>query len=132
MAILGGSVGAHYVAWQVVRNLVGLAADMRANAVSYAAKAVAGQSIPSIADLIHADATRYSERIAKVTQYNGVQLFTDAMVSSGLTVQDITDLVTTLTNVTNSQQAFNGTTIADVQTARDNLLAAVPAPLVIW
>ena len=126
------------LAFQTINNLAGLQRDMVQNANTHKGQLAAGGSVPVLIQAAQDCAAAYQRRLGWVTAITGdsakLTLLTNGILALGGTVTNANASVTTLLNAAQALASAlaTATTGADVTTACNALLAAVPAPVVVY
>lgn len=111
-----------------------LANNIRDNATAYKVKAAAGVPVATVAAEMVADANAFEVRIAKVTNIvtNNLAAVQDALRYGGWTMSILTSTRDTLQAAVDHTQAASLTTVGEINTESDWLLANVPSYPKMW
>lgn len=122
---------------QMERNLSGLQADIRNNALAWAAAASTGSTpVETLAEWMNAAAGEYEKRLAWMTDFqadteNASRL--QAMwLQLGGTLDDVTAVTTPLRDMTAALGAAPKTTQAEILAICNQITDAINAPLSLW
>jgi hypothetical protein len=122
---------------QCEANLSGLQSDMRNNALTWRAAAVAqSPNVTTLAGWMNSAATEYQKRLGWITTAqadtgNWAKLSSMFALLGG-TGTDFSNMVTPLTAVANQLGPAPKTTYAQIISACDQITSAIDAPLSLW
>jgi hypothetical protein len=122
---------------QADQNLSGLQGDMRANAITWRAAAVAqSQPVAALAQWMNDAAGEYQKRLGWIATAQADAVIWPKLSSLwamlGGTGADFTNMTTPLKAVADQLGPIAKGTYAQIIAACDQIIAAIPAPLSLW
>jgi hypothetical protein len=117
----------HFLATQIIQNLGRLAPNMQDNAAAYKANAK-GKSAAALATEINADMDEFLRRIGWIESLatRNLSQMTASLQALGITVASANADKNAMKNAATAMKAATKTTQAEINTASDTMMAAVP------